>query len=466
MHLADEILLQILEHFSISFPEYKPSWENVPFPEELVTLARLCRSSRRLRGLAEPILYHAIPYDSKNRRLLWRTLVERPDLRALVKSIHLDSELPPNELTSLLEAARPSLDISEDLAEQLFADLRLGQDRKNQVEENESEDEDEDGEENEQYYRTRHVELQFAMLLLPKLDLVELASYYDLGPFMYDLFGSLRAGADTKAGCAPHLASLREVRIRNKLQEERLGLRPAGILALSHIQSLQAQQVYWNFHDIDRKYPGAYLSVRSIDLSDSICNGPALSDMLSRCPELRELRIEWGLSFDDWEDELDFGSIGDALRRHGQRLEWLNLDCREAYPYGYSDDDLGSIGSLRALVNLKRLTLTHDMLIGRDWDDFDIDEDTLRAETFRLSELLPVSLEELHFYSCQGDEEQLDDQLYDLIAPGGKHMGSLRKVIMEGRETNFGRQIFEFGWVAYKINANVVLEKDGKLIMT
>lgn len=502
IYLADEILLQILDHLSISLPGFERLRKR-SFPEELITLARLCRSSRRLRGLAEPILYRTIPQDAKNRRLLWRTLIERPDLRAMVQSIHLDSEIPPDELVSLLEAARPSLNISEDLAEQLFADLLLGQSKWHSLEETESAEEEEeeeeedeeekegDGEEGEDeeeeeekredeedeeeeeweeeeeksldYYRTRHVEIRFALLLLPKLDLLELESYWDLRPLLFDMPGKLSAGANADTGYAPNLASLREIRVRNNISEEHIGLRPAGILTLPSIQYLQACGVYWDFHDNDRKYPGAYLNICNLNLVDSICNGPALSDMLSRCPALRNLRIEWGLSYDEWEDELDFGSIGDALRKHGRKLEVLELDCRQAYPYAYDyyEYELGCIGSTRELASLKRLTLPLDMLIGRE--EADDDNDTSDAGSCQLDELLPLSLEQLHFLSCEDDKEQLDgeeldDQLFNMIAPSGKHI-SLCEIIMEERKTTFSRQISEFGWTIRKTDARVVLER-------
>lgn len=461
MHLPNEILLGIFDHFSISLPDYTHTWGLPPFPEKLHTLARLCRSSKQLREQAEPILYRRIPFgDARNRKLLFRTLIERPHLRALVRSIQLhETEIPPSELLPLLEAARPSLDISDDLAKQLLTDLRIGQSKWHLLDEYEPAEDDGDS---RGYYRTRHVEIHFALLLLPGLDLLELASWYDLGPLMFEMLGRSPGSAIGDPENTPHLSYLRELRIHSEIQEQRLGLIPAGLLTLPNIQSLQAQKVYWDFHDIERRCTGAYLNVRNLNLVDSICNGPALGDMLSRCPSLRDLRIEWGLSNDEWEDELDFGSIGDALRRHGQGLEVLELDCREAYPYAYEydEDDLGYIGSLRELARLKKLTLPLDMLIGRQEDD-DVADDTdyLAAWRCQLGESLPPSLEQLHFLSCLNDELQLDDQLFDMIAPGDKHIMSLHEVILDERENGFSRQISDFGWIVSMTDARIVLQK-------
>lgn len=458
MHLPNEIVFAIFDHLRISLPGYEGTWNLPPFPEELAALARLCRTSKQLRELVEPILYGTIPYsNATNRQLLLRTLIERPHLRALVRSIQLyETEIPPSELLPLLEAARPSLDVSDDLAEQLLTDLRVGQSKWHSEDEYEP---DEDDRDSLGYYRTRHVEIHFALLLLPRLDVLELASWWDLGPLMFEMLGRPTGSATGEPGKAPLLTCLRELRIRSELQEERKGLIPAGLLTLPNIQSLQAQKAYWDFHDIERRCPGGYLNVRKLDLVDSICNGPALADMLSRCPSLRDLRIEWGLSNDEWEDELDFRSIGDALRRHGQALEVLELDCREAYPYAYEydEDELGHIGSLRELGRLKKLTLPLDMLIGRQDDD---DDDDTEAWTFQLGETLPASLEQLHFLSCENDKQQLDDHLFNMIVPGDNQLSGLREVIMEERETGFGRQISDFGWVVRMTDDKIVLEKN------
>jgi hypothetical protein len=474
VHIPNEIFIKIFENF---FTDY-PFGVDPRTPGDKSTLARLCRCSKRLRDLAEPILYRSILFEARVNIQIWETLVRRQHLWPLVRKIYLFSPETPLHLfmpdiaaaagqRGLMSSGPPNL------VAKLYGDIYTAYDSSGSIEKGISEEQEyssEQGEDGLEFFSRKHIEARFALLLFPRLELLEVDNQHNnLGPLLYEQ--SYRSGYPP---AAYPFTRLRELVIHNRNQETRCGLKPAGLLAVPNLEILKAGGVFWDSLDTDRCNPGIYLNIRFMQLLDAIIDGAQLSDMLSRCPKLKELHISWGLSADDWDDDLDFDSIGDALRRHGQRLERLELDFRKAYLYAYEDDPMGRIGSLRKLTHLKVLRLQHDALIGRRGDghhsdDDDVEDNTSIDETLKLVELLPRSLEILQLYSSEIAEEQLDDQIYELIDPNDGQMEHLHTVIMGKRARGFSHpEITEFGWEVWDTKNTAVvldfLQKSQKLL--
>ncbi|KAI1857458.1 hypothetical protein JX265_011193 [Neoarthrinium moseri] len=415
--LANEIILEILLHFSVP-DEFA----------ELTTLSQLCRSSKRLQRLAQPILYRYIPdLNPEKRQLLFRTLLERPDLAQMVQFWDLqDCGIPRPELLSLVEAVRSKLRLSESMERKLVSDMQ---------------EEKED------------LEVSLVLLLLPNLQVMEISCYYGPDNLKVGLVKEVKADQNRPCGHVHHLMHLQEVRIRHGDTELCTRLEPAGLLALPSVHSLRGWAVCWQDGEekAEDEYPGVTLNLRHIDLSWSLCDSRALSRMLSRCPDLQSLQIDWG-DATVGADDLDFCAFGTALRKYGRKLEKLDLDCRMAFCYE-EGEATGRIGSLRKLVNLKDLALPQDILVGRVDDDNDnSDDDTestaSHSRILRLEEVLPTALEEVHFYSCQDDEKHLDDQILDIIT--SSKTKNLRRVTMEARESNFHHDVSGFGWSTWR----------------
>lgn len=435
--LPDELLLHICRHLSLS-DEFVSGFDGAAvLGDETRALSRLCRLSKRLQPFAQRALYDNIPQLSpENRYRLLRTFVDYPHLARLVRAMNMgDCSIAGSELMSLFRAAQPRLNVSARLEE--IATARAG-------------------------LESEGFDSAFVLLLLPNLELLEIEVRGELDYEMCDLVDEIRADA---SGPPIALGRLRELRIRHSDTEDADTLKPQGLLTLPTLRTLRGWSVQWGGLYPDDRADGHVethsecLSVEHVDFSWSLCDGFSLSAMLFHCPDLKTLRIEWGPSTVGCDDNLDFSDMGDALRKHGGNLERLTLDIREAFMYE-EGESTGRIGSLRELSKLKYIALTHDMLVGEDdGSDEDSDDESSgpKERSLQLGEVLPVSLEELRLYTCEGEEGHLDDQLHEIIA--GKKLTNLRKVVMECRKTSFRHDLSESGWVAGQAWGKVILCK-------
>lgn len=426
--LPDEMLMQIFSHLKV--PESSSGYEH------RTLLRGLCLVSKRLRPIAQRILYHTIPSLRESQRyLLLRTLVECPDLANSVRAIDLgEAYNSASEIQELFELARPRLDISDNLAEKIIADA----------------EEEEPGS-----------DYSFILLLVPNIERLDLVCWYGIDLTMYDLIKETR---NSSKGASVPLGRLREIGLRHGDTEGCTTLEPLGLLALPTLRTLRGHAMEWTTElqpemdpeaeeiDDEKQY-APRLALKHIDLTWSLCNEESLENMISRCPDLKTLRIEWGSATVGADDDLNFDGIGHVLREFGGKLEELTLDCRSAFMY----EDLGEvtfeIGSLRELSCLRTLVLPHNILVGQG-------KETADRKPLKLQDVLPTSLETLRLFEVHHNEWALDDQLYDMIT--SKKWGNLRKVIMLGRVTPFYHDLAEYGWVSWKMRGKVWLATEAE----
>ncbi|KXH67576.1 hypothetical protein CSAL01_04638 [Colletotrichum salicis] len=203
------------------------------------------------------------------------------------------------------------------------------------------------------------------------------------------------------------------------------------------------------------------MSLKSVHLANSLCNGTGMSDLLSRCPDLETLSIKWADEYLQHVTEDDFpyyDEIGETLRRYGKNLGELELDCLQGNHYNCdyyrSDEELQQehVGSLQELTRLKTLRLPLDALLGQEVDDTQSPEEEehgteLQAPALTLSHVLPSSLEELELMSCSSSEvERLYVRIHDLLATG--RMAYLRYISVKGYVGKFQSEVAPLGWNA------------------
>ncbi|KAI1397160.1 hypothetical protein F4819DRAFT_503619 [Hypoxylon fuscum] len=388
-----------------------------------LALSRISRSSKRFRQVSLPVLYHTIPKISAK---LLVNLVKYNSLAQMVKAIDISKSglVPRDVLRDALEATRHRLFLPglEDLERRLFQCIKA---RQNYM-----------------------VEEVLFTILLPN---VETVAYFIEEPENDILFDFFRCMARSD-----RLPQLRHLRLLCGSGEDTMHISNVQEMLLPTIQTLRGCGICWEINPVEGGQPrppyalSNRLGLRHIDLVDAVINGTGLSDLLSRCRDLRTLRIVWGdderMSF----FRLDFGAMGTALRKHARQLEKLALDPLKdpIYP-----EAAGRLGSLHRLTKLKTLRIPQNMLVG----DFVEDEEGngYLEKPLTLDQTLPDSLESLHLLSCIDNKDMdLDEQVCSLITGG--QMANLRTIQMK-RYQAFSGNVAAFGWTVRHHRDNMIL---------
>ncbi|KAI0107672.1 hypothetical protein F4776DRAFT_644773 [Hypoxylon sp. NC0597] len=429
-HLPNETLLHIFSYLRISLtPETFEYGRDLP-AKNLYTLTSLCRASKRFLSLTQPILYHTIPrQDTVARTHFLQTLSRCPHLAEMVQEIDLEiTEVSTLILQESFEAARCRLNISSDLENEFWDALS-------------ADDPD--------------AEVVLILSLLPNLRLLELTCQYVKGDsivqLLSDVAGSRVNTPEKHSGqVSSPLSQLQEVRLRHWDTEYATSIFTFDDFLLQTVQTFRGWSISWEVFPRLFEPPQAQLNLKHIYLTSALCNAEGLNNLLSRCPDLQTLWIEWGSATVGGDSELDFYQIGVALRNHAHNLEELVLDCREDLSYEYRDHT-GRIGSLRELSCLKMIAIHQDILVGDQDEEYDDSyEESYEADypsPLTLDKVLPSSLERLYLLSCDDleDSEDLHEEIYGLIGDG--RMQNLREININ-RIWPFFNDIEGFGWTA------------------
>ncbi|KAI5924942.1 hypothetical protein F4810DRAFT_662042 [Camillea tinctor] len=160
----------------------------------------------------------------------------------------------------------------------------------------------------------------------------------------------------------PALPRLREIRLVHDNIPTNSSRFPWIIAMLTpRIERVYGCSIGWNL-PLVRLQPPEQFALQHVELVDTSINHLELDDMLSRCPDLRTLRIAWGIGSQTTKDPLELNLLGDVLRKHKPKLTELALDPKEddcLTPYLFSHP----IGSLRELKWLKKLVVPFDVLV-------------------------------------------------------------------------------------------------------
>ncbi|KAI0830009.1 hypothetical protein F5Y06DRAFT_208250 [Hypoxylon sp. FL0890] len=444
--LPNEILLNI---FSFLRPSLNPKtfwWGKEPrVPPDLITLACLSRTSKHIHELTQPLLYHTIPYCGLSRTRLLRTLVRYPHLAEKFRAIDLN----------LTNGEGWVFDISLDaVRERLLANNFRGK------------------LEDVVNVPDASCEICLVLSLLPNLELLEITCDYDTNNMVSSFFRKVArplVNAPEKQNGQKHpFTQLQEVRLCHSDThdaQEATSIFLVDDILLPTVHTLRGWSISWEVHPNMSHISQTQLNLKHIYLTYSFCNAEGLVNLLSRCPDLRTLQIEWHEPTAGGSDELNFDKMGEALRNHAHNLEKLVLLywCGGGFAYARR----GRIGSLRKLSCLKALTLQQDILVGEVEDSDKESSGTGIPPLSTLYEVLPDSLEKLRLYSyslypCQDDdEENLDEQVYDLIA--SNQMKNLRKVRVDRENDSFRNSFYKdvkkFVWKASKTHGMMLVTK-------
>ncbi len=105
--------------------------------------------------------------------------------------------------------------------------------------------------------------------------------------------------------------------------------------------------------------PKSCLTHNPISLKFDSCmlSGPGLSRILGPCENPISLTVRWRPGL--WNDHLSNEPVGDAIREHGRRLEFLHLDTTDVYKYRYNSRGRSppAFGSFAPITNLRTLAV-------------------------------------------------------------------------------------------------------------
>lgn len=454
--VPNETWLHVLSYLRLHLdPDTYPKSSIFPQPvEECANLASVCRVSKRFLSLAQPLLYHTLPISGHPDlyRLLLRTLSTCPDLAALAREATIGTPVEAAEgglssetLSEAFENARARLSLGPIFENRLRAHLK-----------------------DVDLSQTHAAQTVFLLCLLPKLEVLETLMPLGEHGILQSFFDPPRQPADATSTTAEASTRYMETRFPH-LQDLRVENDYAESTAnITKIECLIRQSAIKRFHGFalswysDSTVP---LGLEHLFLDQASVKNESFRNIVSRCPGLKTLKIVWSSQIRDPEVyELDFTRIGEDLRKYATNLESLDLVPMKRRFSHIDYDPSGKIGSLQALTRLRRLSVPQNLLhwVPRVPDDDDVvfvevnddDADGQFEERLRLSEVLPDGLEHLGLYTCQYDEEALDDQIMELLST--ERMSNLR-YIRARRRTKFSRRVA--GWETRKTKNAVHLRK-------
>ncbi|KAK7446165.1 hypothetical protein CaCOL14_006555 [Colletotrichum acutatum] len=430
-HLPNEVLLAVIGTLRSSKSTLERPAQNC------ATLSKLCRVSRGFQQVAEPFLYESIFLSDDRLSAFVVTIEHRPYLGSYVKEL----DIPVGGLTGLtrfwlrkrLEERQDSIDHSP-----FRRAIGLALNSKQLMS---CRDADLEG-----------IYLLLLAMLLPKVEVVHFAPNTVMMEFVAEV---------DRSGPFPRL---QQVYAEGVVTDEE-GLNEGMPARLCEAFLSPTVQIFHGFHVEwlrHIKWRGAErMSLKSVHLGRSLCNGIGVKDLLSHCPDLERVSIKWAGTYLQHDTEnIDFpfyDQIGEALRRYGHNLRELELDCLEEnhyncdYPRTVEELEEERIGSLWELMRLRTLRLPLDLLLGEDdytphleEEDHEIGPQML---ALTLSDVLPSSLEILELMSCPWNGiEHLHTQIHDLLATG--QMANLRSILVERHRGEFHRDIAHLGWNA------------------
>jgi len=402
--LPNEILHTILEPFATS-PKLIHADDNNNYYyyhlDNWTTLAQLCRVSRRMRYIAEPLLYRNFSKRSTiwhphehSLRIFLTTLSERPELLQHVRSIYVGA-WSQQCFTCLTLRKKKKMPCSSGLYSIYSEHVRssaLGDGWREALKAGEE-----------------AAEIALLMSLTPNLEHIEFHMSDMRSPEFYvpQYFwpGLLVASAGWDP--ARHFHRLRSVMVHSRRlgsdyrEEEWYGYNHSvglyygfeidpflTFIGLPSLRVLQIENKNWNpWRSHPEEYP---LNDGESNLSDLTLNFSAVSSMkiiqiLGRCTKLEALRLEQHRESYTNCSEFTWKVIREALDNSRGTLKELTLDAKVFFTK--SD----SIGSLTSFTSLRKLDILQSAFL-----KFELSEDyTTLGVSPPLEEILPSSLESL-----------------------------------------------------------------------
>ncbi|KAH8682017.1 hypothetical protein BX600DRAFT_447635 [Xylariales sp. PMI_506] len=408
--LPEELWLRI-------FSEISPRDDLFPYGawDAFHDLSALCLVCEKFRRIAQPVLYKRMPCFVLDPRIL-RTLCARPDLGLAAREISIGSgnSMATVAVYNCFKEVGSSLPLPLDFKARVREGLKSGQ---------------------------PDAQVVFFLAMVPAARQVEIR-FEDVDDMILELFELTSLFTTRQNRCrdqetsntsslAYPLARMKQLtlwfsNIGNARSWKRL-----DFLRLPNLQSLTCVRMNWNLlPQLNLENP---LGLRHINLDYVFMNTAQLSWLLSICPYLKILRVQWEASHElslENNRGMDFGAIGDALRQYGTDLESLDLHVD-----ALNHREVGILGSLKELHKLRSLRISSTLVAGSQ------SRQENNNQLLQMKSLLPDSLESLALYDSRAYDQVVVElpaflqskklpNLSELgmVIPAGNIRGILRKV--------------------------------------
>lgn len=439
--LPNEVIHSVLQNLATS-PELIHNGDNINYNhhrDNWATLAQLCKVSRQLRRLAEPLLYrnYAKPDSTldPNKHYAFRkfliTVFERPELLQHIRSLYIgawryspgsyrqynacnaprqDSHFPDElrsiyrkyvEPSALGDGWRESLKAGEEVAEIALL-MRL----------------------------TANLEhIEFCMPDLHSRDL-----------YAPQYFWPSLLVASGEWDPARHFQQLGSVMVHSR--DLRLGYRAARkhygfeIDPFLPFIGLPNLRVFWFENDtvgVHQRRPEDYpLNVDESHLTDltlgiSCIDPMKLIQILERCTKLEAFHCELQRPFPVSSPKSSWNTIREALNSSRGTLKKLTLDADELSERPDTDGTPVSIGPLTDFSSLKKLVIPQSALLGSELME---DYSTLGSSP-PLEEILPRSIESLTIERCSFNSVPYLEDISSKLEDKFPHLREIRLIAMD-----------------------------------
>lgn len=215
--------------------------------------------------------------------------------------------------------------------------------------------------------QSREAYLAFMMVICPNLDSLHLWNF-DMSANAEALHDKVlhQATASARRACLGgnlSVTPLQKIKSLTLSNPQQTGLKNAlQLLTMPNLTYFNAGGVgdtdwHWDHH-VPPPLQEPYRNANAIELvlNDTMLSGKGLGCLLESCVQPRALSIRWRAGL--WNEHFKNESIGWAIRRFGQTLEYLHLDSTDVCQYSpISEKDIGCFGTFQALTKLKTLAV-------------------------------------------------------------------------------------------------------------
>lgn len=469
MELPEELLQEIFSNLQVSGT---PGLHLAEDSLRRRTLTAVCLTSKQCCRLAQPILYHTIRvggYDGSTRRV-WEGVMQRPELASFVKSMYIDCwefpriESEASERQRIFERAQYETKVSDAIQEATKdAMLPLSTTFGADYEEVES-------------FQLAGIDdgmLAFLVAICKNLQCLEIVAPHLFEDCSY-VFSTLENMATLAVPGTQGLPKLSELSIQHWDTENAFEASIATRLwAFPSLQIFRGHMLCWQ----DQVPPAALWrsNIREAHLTYSLIEASRIYTLLSYCPMLEALSIEWGDATVGDDCIIEYQHIGQVLRdlpNVSRNLKKLVLNHNNSDYFEYSDEAFHApMGSLKVLESLEHLAVGAIALIGEDDEEGD---NYPNFEPQPLENLLPDSLCTLDIFSGstrpilpgqwephigQENWSDFDQKLYALMRDP-RH-SKLSTITMYRRIVEQGTRPKDVGWKIIELDSRkCVLERD------
>ncbi|KAH8657828.1 hypothetical protein BX600DRAFT_60116 [Xylariales sp. PMI_506] len=384
--LPEELWLNVFAQFRQDHLSPRPF-----ISAHIAALHALCEVSHQFRRLAQPILFESQKLDGTvaSGKFI-STVCQRSGLAKMVRFLSVSASYRAVSAFEDYGSIQTTIEVFEEAISPSLP-ANLSQEILEGVED-----------------RTFDASLALALAVMPNLEYLCLRIAVPL-PLTFDVIrhtvlctlpGRKFPQRDNEQASGIHFAKLNNLELHYhetcRGGDMRFWTAPSLLRRLPSLKVFKASLDDWA-NPAPAELEGGALGLEVLQLTRTGVRPPDLTALVSLCPDLRKIFVDWWMDDPTTYESFDFSTMGDALRRRGDgmhRLEQLVLDPG-MYCFTENVRPLGVLGSLRELRHLRSLCTHWDFLVDASVVAWGVEHEGDPDDT-KLARLLPECLEKLY----------------------------------------------------------------------